>query len=573
LAKDDVTNEEGKPMLQQLLLSFLALSLLFSPWRAPTAKSYSADRFDVDVAVQSDGSLVVTERLTLRFVSGPFTYVFRHLPTELTDGIDVVSASVDGFPLSEGKDAGQVEIAGRDPVKVTWHFAPTSDSTHTFDLTYRVWGVIRKESDADVLIWQALPDEHEYSIAASTIRVTYPEMASLLGAPEVQKGTATIEQGANTVTFDARDLKPNATLIVALRFGAGSLIDAPPQWQTRGASGDKGGLVFALIGSVVAALVVILLVVFVSRARVPSSARGEAPLTLPPSALPPAIAGVLVRNGSVDATWGWAYALGTCFDLARRGVIAIEEVRRTSWLQGRDFIFRLGDTNAALRPHERGLIEMFFGDKSGLQSEVRLSKLQGNLYGRYKPFGQALKAECESLGFFDEERQRRRNARLVWGLLLLFLGIALIVGAALLASTFGVLPLIAAFAVPALGTALLIAAASLSPLTEDAQQAAQNWKSFSRYLSDVTRQRDTLVHRDQFEGYLAYAAAFGLAEPWARYLKKHEDIEVPAWFRTLAAEDGGRGAFVAMMAASSSAGAASAAGAAGAAGGGASGAG
>ncbi len=31
-------------MLQQLLLSFVALSLLFSPWRAPVAKSYSADR-------------------------------------------------------------------------------------------------------------------------------------------------------------------------------------------------------------------------------------------------------------------------------------------------------------------------------------------------------------------------------------------------------------------------------------------------------------------------------------------------------------------------------------------------
>jgi hypothetical protein len=560
-------------MLQQLLLSFVALSLLFSPWRAPVAKSYSADRFDVDVAVQADGSLVVTERLTLRFVGGPFTYVYRHLPTEYTDGINVISASVDGVPLSEGKDAGQVEIIGRDPVKVTWHFAPTSDSTHTFDLTYRVWGVVRKESDADVLIWQALPDEYEYSIAASTIRVTYPDTASLLGTPEVQKGTATIEQGANTVTFDARDLKPNATLIVALRFGAGSLIEAAPQWQTRGTSSDRGGLVFALIGSIVAALVVALLVVFLSRARVPSSARGETPLTLPPSALPPAIAGVLMHNGSVDTTWAWAYALGACFDLAQRGVIAIEEVERTSWLRGRDFVFRLNSTNTALRPHERGVIEMFFREKSGLQSEVRLSKLQNNLYSRLKPFSQSLKAECESLGFFDAERQRRRTARIVWGVLLMLLGVGLIVVTALLMSALGVLPFLAAVGISLFGFVLTLVGAASSPLSEDFQQAALEWKSFAQYLRDVTRQRDTLVHRDQFEGYLSYAAAFGMAETWARYLKKHEDIEVPAWFRALAAEDGGRGAFVAMTAASSSAGAASAAGAAGAAGGGASGAG
>jgi len=560
-------------MLQQLFLSLVALSLLFSPWRGPVAKSYSADRFDVDVIVLADGSLEVTERLTLRFVGGPFTYVYRHLPTDYTDGIDVISASVDGIPLSEGKEAGQVEIAGRDPVKVTWHFAPTSDSTRTFSLTYRVWGVIRQESDADVLIWQALPDEYEYSIAASTIVVSYPETTQLLGAPEVQKGTATMMQGENIVMFNARDLKPSSTLTVALRFGAGSLIDAPPQWQTRGASGDRSGLVLALIGSTVVALIVVLLVVFVSRARIPS-ARGETLLTLPPSDLPPAIAGALMRNGSVDTTWAWAYVLGACFDLARRGVISIEEMQRTSWLQGRDFGFRLNNTAASLRPHERGVIETLFHDKSGLQSEVRLSKLQNSLYSRLKSFTQALKSECESLGFFDAERQRRRTAQIVWGVLLMLLGVGLIVAAALLMSTLGVLPFLVAVGISVLGFVLVVVGASLSPLSEDYQQTASEWKSFAKYLSDVTRRRDTLVHRDQFEGYLSYAAAFGLAEPWARYLKKHEDIEVPAWFRALAtAEDGGRGAFVAMMAASGSASTASAASAGGAAGGGASGAG
>jgi len=561
-------------MLQQLLLSFVTLSLLFASWRGPVTKSYSADRFDVDVVVLTDGSLEVTERLTLRFVGGPFTYVYRHLPVEYTDGIDVISASVDGVPLSEGKEAGQVEIVGRDPVKVTWHFAPTSDSTHTFDLTYRVWGVIRQESDADVLIWQALPDEYEYSIAASTIRVTYPETVSLLGAPEVQKGVATVEQGMYTVTFDARDLKPNSTLTVALRFGAGSLIDAPPQWQTRGTSSNRGGLVLALIGSTVVALIVVLLAVFVSRARIPSSARGEAPLTLPPSDLPPALAGVLMRNGNADTGWAWPYALGTCFDLARRGVIAIEEMPGRSWLQGRDFVFRLNAATTSLRPHERGVVEMLFRDKSGLQSEARLSKLQSNLYSRLKPFTESLKTECASLGFFDVERQRRRNMLMVWGGLLMFLGIALIVAAAVLISSLGALPLLAAIGVSVSGMVLMIVGASLPSLGEDYQRTALDWKSFAKYLGDVTRQRDTLVHRDQFEGYLPYAAAFGLAEPWARYLKKHEDIEVPAWFRALAtAEDGGRGAFVAMMAASGSASTSSAASAGGAAGGGASGAG
>ncbi|HOU13259.1 MAG TPA: DUF2207 domain-containing protein [Anaerolineae bacterium] len=560
-------------MLQHLLLSLVALSLLFSPWRGPVAKSYSADRFDVDVAVQADGSLIVTERLTFRFVGGPFTYVYRHLPAAYTDGIDVIGASVDSVPLPEGAGAGQVEITGRDPVKVTWHFAPTSDSTHTFALTYRVWGVIRKESDADVLIWRALPDEYEYTIAASTIRVTYPETASLLSAPEVQKGAATVEQGAHTVTFDARDLKPNSTLIVALRFGAGSLIAAPPQWQTRGASGGRGGLTLAVIGSIVAAVIVAVLVLLLNRARFSASGRGESVRTLPPSDLPPAVAGVLFNNGSVDMNWAWAYILGACFDLARRGIISIEETPRTSWWHGRDFTFHLHHTAASLRPHERGAIETLFGDKSGLQPAVRLSKLQSNLYNRLKPFTAALKAECESLGFFDAERQRRRKAQIAWGVILMLAGVALMIGAGLLVEALGVLPILTAIGVAIFGFGLLIAGASLSPLGDDYQQTAVEWKSFAKYLRDVTRQRDTLVHRDQFEGYLSYAAAFGMAELWAHYLKKHEDMTVPAWFQALASEDGGAGAFAAMVATSGAAGDASGASAGGAAGGGASGAG
>ncbi|MGC9395288.1 MAG: DUF2207 domain-containing protein [Anaerolineae bacterium] len=313
--------------------------------------------------------------------------------------------------------------------------------------------------------------------------------------------------------------------------------------------------------------------VFVNRARVPSSARGETPLTQPPSDLPPALAGVLMREGSVNTTWAWPYALGTCFDLAQRGVIAIEETPRRSWLQGRDFVFRLEAAHSALRPHERGVIEMLFREKSGLQSESRLSKLQGNLYSRLKPFTEALKSECESLSFFDAERQRRRSALLVWGLLLMFLGLGLIIAAVMLISTLGALPLFGSMGVAVSGIVLLIASASLSPLTEDYQQTAREWKSFAKYLGDVTRGRNTLVHRDQFEGYLPYATAFGMAELWARYLKKHENVEVPAWFRALAADDGGHSAFVAMMTASGSASTSSAAGAGGAAGGGASGAG
>ena len=159
------------------------IGLLTLPSMVSGAKSYSADRFDVDVAVQDDGSLLVTETVIFRFSGGPFTYVFRDLPTDHTDGVTVVSAAMDGQTLPPGKDAGQVEIRGRNPIKVRWHFAPTSDSSHTFVLVYRALGVIRMNPDGDLLAWQALPDDYDYPIASSTITVTYPKAVQRIAAP------------------------------------------------------------------------------------------------------------------------------------------------------------------------------------------------------------------------------------------------------------------------------------------------------------------------------------------------------------------------------------------------------
>ena len=124
----------------------LLLACLLLPLPALAGKDYSADRFDVDLTVQSDGSLLVRETVVFRFAGGPFTYAFRDLAYTEIDQIDRLQAGMDGVTLSQGTGPGQVEIVAARPLKVTWHFAPTSDSTHEFTLTYRVQGAIRKEA-------------------------------------------------------------------------------------------------------------------------------------------------------------------------------------------------------------------------------------------------------------------------------------------------------------------------------------------------------------------------------------------------------------------------------------------
>ena len=102
--------------------------------------------------------------------------------------------------FSEGTESGQVEIMQDNPIQVKWHFAPTSDATHTFVLNYRVQGIVQKEQNADALYWKALPTQYDYTIRSSTITVTYPQQATLLDSLSARRLSRSSRNLAGCVT-------------------------------------------------------------------------------------------------------------------------------------------------------------------------------------------------------------------------------------------------------------------------------------------------------------------------------------------------------------------------------------
>ena len=135
---------------RQLWLSIVLLAVLCLTVGVTQAqeKSYSASRFDIDMTLEEGGAVLVTETAVFDFVGGPFTFVFRELPLDHTDGISVLEASVDGVVYPVGANAGQVEISTGNPMRITWHLEPTSNTSHTVTLTYRAEGVVRQEAGA-----------------------------------------------------------------------------------------------------------------------------------------------------------------------------------------------------------------------------------------------------------------------------------------------------------------------------------------------------------------------------------------------------------------------------------------
>lgn len=564
------------------LLSLLLIFQLLMPGLSPVSKSYSATRFDVDVEIMSNGSLRVTETIQFDFVGGPFTYVFREIPKRKTDGVNIVQASIDGRILSSGIDAGQVEVVDKDPVEVTWHFAPTSDSSHTFEVTYEVYGVLQQTPESDLLLWTALPEEHEYTIETSRVRITYPTGTRLVSSPEIRKGKATTESGSSSVTFTAGNIEEDETFLIGLHFVPGSLITEMPEWQQAAQQNNQQVQILMPLAGVLTVLGVFLALRLKRRYRKPIPQNIASVNRLPNENIPPALAGFLIYEGHTTG-YGWDMPLGTLFDLAKRDIITVEEVDAKSWFQKTEYHLHLNKDphSLKLQNHERVLIEALFNNKGTFTSSTTMTEVQNNIYELVTQFSQALELDAAAMGYIDEDQKKGQNAFMNWGailmvsslvlgLLILFLAVKQIVG-------FWILLL--AGSILLTGIAFMITSATISPLSEKGCNEAAMWQGFRRYLRDITRGQDVLIQAHLGIDYLGYVASMGYIQRWAHYLKKQEDIEIPQWFRNIStAHTNNTAAFTGMIVAvhaSGSSGAASSSGVAagGAAGGGASGAG
>lgn len=569
-----------RPIAFGLLILVLAVLL---PAHASAQKTYSAERYDVNLTVHPDGSLSVAETVVFNFDGGPFTFVFRELPTRYTDGITGITATMDGTLFPPGENAGQVEIRGRNTIRrntirVEWHFAPTSDSTHTFVLNYRALGVVQQTQNADVLAWQALPNEHDYSIASSTVRVNWAKTPARWLNTQVSRGTATSENGERETIFTASNLAPDAPLQVNLEFAPGSLISVPPAWQSQQARSDAIAPLWITLATILFGVGSFILILMGLRQRRDSSVVGTSPrVTRPPSTLPPALAGALNGRGP-----SWSNAVGALFHLGQRGIIRIDETVGRGWFRSRDFeitrVSELTDSPSLLRPHEQGLLALLFADKKGTRSQVTLSELGNRASARWKEFAEPLKREMSAAGFYDPARQQLKHKLNLFATLFLLLGVAILVAALLLISPLGGWVVLIPLAIMGNAFVAYMVAATISPLSEQGAREAARWQGFYQYLRALTRGQEPL-DAYSFEDYLPYAASYGMAEAWAKKYKQAFNVALPAWFHALStsgAGDESMAAFAVLMTASSSSGdggaAAAGAGAA-AAGGGASGAG
>lgn len=546
-------------MLRILFLSTVVCLLVAGvlPAAVLAGKDYYAETFDVLVDIQPDGSLLVTETVTFRFDGGPFTYVFREIPRVELDDIQVLETSKDGIVLPLGGDAGQAEIVEGDPVRVTWHFEPTRDSTHVFVLSYRVEGAIQHGTEADSLLWRAIPAGHEYLVERSFIQIRYPSGLVPLGDPALHGSAFEMEEGQGKVIFTTSAIPPDTEVKAELSFPAGNLASQPPAWQReleqRALEEERmeGAFPLGLGAAVVTGVLGTLAVILFGRGfrrEEDSVSYSSQNFTAPPASVPPALAAHLTHSGTAF--------LGTLFDLARRAMLCIEEGPK-KW-GSRTFDVVRQPIQESLKPHEKAFMQVLF--RKAKENRISLSDISSVAYaGEYT---KAIEAEASALGWQDAERITRRNRFLILAGLGLLAGMVMVIAGILLAAlslfssvwinTLGIILIGAGIGASLASLAGVLVAALISTLSAEGLRQTAAWNSFTGYLRNVTRGREPAVAPNLFELYLPYAAGFGIAAEWAKFFEKMANVPIPAWFQGLQSsmDDGG---FVAIMAAVSAA--------------------
>ncbi len=533
------------------------------------AKDYSAERFDARIEVQRGGALRVTERVLVRFEGGTFTQFYREIPSRLTDGLEVVSASMDGVVLPAGDGPGQIQIRRTSRTRITWRFAKVSSSSHLFELTYVVRGAIRQADDADVMAWRALPGQHAYRIDSSTIDISLPGEPRAAPSLELRRvGASSVAVDGAEVRIHARDIRANGWAEVQVRLPRASVIDAPPQWQQHELAVRNSSRIRIIAAAAV--LIAGLLLIFGVRQGYDAPPREAGAATAGPAlpdTLPPALAGALVANGRPRLE----HAMAALFALADRGELTIEEQPRS--LGQRNYVVTRTGGGRPLAAHEQRAIDVAFSGKE-LERSVGLGKARSRLTRHFKKFSTVLEGEMAAAGLMDEGRRDVRRRFLKIGVIALLAGGVAPLALAFMVDDYGPWPMLIPLSLIVVGVTGLICHVSHTSLSNTAVRRAEYWRTFRQYLRDVARDRQAPPPDSTMRQWLPFAVATGLASTWAAYLKRHRG-GAPPWFRAVGNGDSGNAfaAFVGVGGAGHTGGAHGAAGGGGgAAGGGSSGA-
>lgn len=302
----------SKLLLASLLIGFI-LCLTFQLNVYGEVKVYDVSLIDVTIDVSSNGRLIVTERITINYVQGVFSYFYRDIPFRGLSNIYVTLVDAENVSLIDY----DVSYSWSGVSVKAYYRELHAPAVATFILKYEVDGAIFVASQSQNKIdWMAVGLDWSVPIRRVDVVVNLPgnfvDDPLLSVSPEPKE--IFYENGVTSIYFSAVDLPPHVGFRVIVVFP--KIYEPPVDYL-------YFFRVYPLESSLLIALssTLIILGLWFMKGRMPKVEVNESLLSLGimPSNLTPAEASFLVSRGfSVNQV------MATLIDLANRGYLVIE---------------------------------------------------------------------------------------------------------------------------------------------------------------------------------------------------------------------------------------------------------
>ena len=219
-----------------LIIGLCACLISLSPSLARADSPFYWDFIKVDINLQTNGDLLVTETQKYTFTDDHTNQRYRYIPLDRVDRITDVEVyeGEERLATETGTENGQYWIR--------WQHRLNPPESHTFVLKYRVVGGVQVQGETSQVHWRALFPGRSVPIKEGKVIVYVPDALSGNVDSFVSMGAAASDRQINPNTFEFtvnEPLLPQQFLDVKLRFPRAILNIAPPQWQSNPRSDNR----------------------------------------------------------------------------------------------------------------------------------------------------------------------------------------------------------------------------------------------------------------------------------------------------------------------------------------------
>ncbi len=514
---------------------FIFLSIIFSLFFISKAYSWIIDDYDVEIKIEPDSSLKITERLVVDFENENKHGIYRDIPLEFTNptgkkqkiqiyDIYVTDQNVNPYQTNISKWGNNLRIRIGDPKAFV-------SGIQNYVIRYRVKYALYNLGNIDELYWNAIGTGWAVPIKGGITRIFLPfdnpsiQFACYTGAFGSRAKDCKISRDGNKIVFTLmKPLSPHEGMTVAVGWPSGliQIQTGPPWWKNP----------WIYVSIYIPLWFAFLFRLWQKKGR-DIGGRGVIQVQYtPPDDMTPVEAGTLIdeKTDSRDI-------VAEIIDLARRGYIKIIETEEERFLFGkkREYIFeKIKDYDSALQSKDydlKILNAIFEGGK-----RRKLSDLKKKFYSSIPAITKSVFSNLTGKGYFTENPMSVKSK---YAILAIIIFIATIFGTLAFATSWGnPFPILLSGLITAIS--LLIVGQFMPRKTQRGTQMKEYLKGYEEFISRVEKNVIEKLFPPEkipevFEITLPYAIAFGEAEKWATAFEGLF-IEPPNWYQ-------GRGSF------------------------------